>query len=406
MISRSRHSERSEESPHFARGRTDANLGRKPQPPASSRRDRADPHFFPLRPTHKKSSFRPERAARSGETRFSTPGKQSWLCEVPSARSHSEIRFVHLDLDPVVLVWPRVTRNVEGYLILEELTLFIAPSVGPIISSVGAIGNLYLLRAYGDGPKRRDGLRQVVVENLEVLLLKIGDTLSGRRRNYNIEANISGGRTALTGALLRSGRRNTKHHHRQNAKHTLVDEHKLTPIDVVRSLRAKGPVRNCIPNHMLREVSSRPQWTIAVCPIHGAISPQHERTKHSLLGTPRLQPWASHSERNEALAPGVCPLVDDELMCLNAQSSFKSMPSPFGRLSQTHLVAETVGSRHSERSEESPHFVRGRTDLKLVRKLQSTDKPQSNLQSTTPLLTPKIKWNQTQTVRRKPDCTI
>jgi hypothetical protein len=97
---------------------------------------------------------------------------------VPSARSDSEIRLVHLDLNPVVLVWPCVTWNVEGDLILEELTLFIAPSAGPITNSVGAIGDLHLLRAYSDGPKRRDGLRQVVVENLEVMLLKIVDTLS------------------------------------------------------------------------------------------------------------------------------------------------------------------------------------------------------------------------------------
>jgi hypothetical protein len=203
--------------------------------------------------------------------------RPSGLCEVPSARSDSEIRLVHLDLYPVVLVWPCVTRNVESDLILEELTLFIAPSVGLITSSVGAIGNLYLLRAYSDGPKRPDGLRQVVVENLEVLLLKIGDTLSGRRRNYDIQANASSNWTAFGTGLLSKSCSNTKHHRRQNAKYTLADEHKLTPIDVLRSLWAKSPVRNCTPEHMPREVSSRPQWTIAGCPIHGAISSQHER---------------------------------------------------------------------------------------------------------------------------------
>jgi hypothetical protein len=63
-------------------------------------------------------------------------------------------------------------------------------------------------------------------------------------------------------------------------------------------------------------------------------------------------------------------------------------------------------SRHSERSEESPYFVRGRTDSNLVRKLQSPHKTQFKFQSTTDRLTSKIKWNQTKTVRRKPDCTI
>jgi hypothetical protein len=39
-------------------------------------------------------------------------------------------------------------------------------------------------------------------------------------------------------------------------------------------------------------------------------------------------------------------------------------------------------------------------------KKQDRHKTQSNFQSTSRLLTPTIKWNQTQTVRRKPDCTI
>jgi hypothetical protein len=33
-------------------------------------------------------------------------------------------------------------------------------------------------------------------------------------------------------------------------------------------------------------------------------------------------------------------------------------------------------------------------------------KTHASFQSTTSLLTPKVKWNQTPTVRRKPDCTI
>jgi hypothetical protein len=35
-----------------------------------------------------------------------------------------------------------------------------------------------------------------------------------------------------------------------------------------------------------------------------------------------------------------------------------------------------------------------------------TQKAHANFQSTTTPLTPTIKWNQTPTVRRKPDCTI
>ena len=56
----------------------------------------------------------------------------SRLCEVLPARSDGEIRFEDLDLNSVILVWPGVTRNVEGYLILEEFTLLLAPRVGTI----------------------------------------------------------------------------------------------------------------------------------------------------------------------------------------------------------------------------------------------------------------------------------
>jgi hypothetical protein len=71
---------------------------------------------------------------------------------------------------------------------------------------------------------------------------------------------------------------------------------------------------------------------------------------HSLLGTPRLQPWASHPGATRgALAPGACPPFHTDLLFLNAQS---------------------------------------------------------NLQSTTAPLTPTIELTQALTVRRKPDCTI
>jgi hypothetical protein len=49
--------------------------------------------------------------------------------------------------------------------------------------------------------------------------------------------------------------RSTKHHSRQNGKYTFVDEHKLTPIDVVRSRWTKSRVKNSIPDHMLRAQS-------------------------------------------------------------------------------------------------------------------------------------------------------
>jgi hypothetical protein len=146
---------------------------------------------------------------------------------------------------------------------LEKLTLLIAPGVGSSTGSVGAIGNLYRLRAYRDGPERRDGLIQVVVENLEVLLLKIGDTLSGRRRNYDIETNVSGGRTAFTGALLRRGCRNTKHHHRHNGKYTLA-EHKFTSTnDVIGRIgRPNSLISNPKSGPQTRTPASNPQPTL------------------------------------------------------------------------------------------------------------------------------------------------
>jgi hypothetical protein len=132
--------------------------------------------------------------------------------------------------------------------------------------------------------------------------------------------------------LLRKARRNAEHYRRQARKYALADEHRLTS--------TKALLSNSIPG--------RPSCD--GCPIHGAVSSRHEQTKHSLLGTPRLQPWASHSEATiGALAPGVCP--------------------PF----HTHFT-----------------FL----------------KAQSNFQYTTASLTPPIELTQALTVRRKPDCTI
>jgi hypothetical protein len=239
----------------------------------------------------------------------------SRLCEVPLARSDSEIRLVDLDLNPVVLVRPCVTRNVKGDLILEELTLFIAPSVGPITSRidmignlyllragdgpktrrVGAIGNLYLLRAYSDGPKRRDGLRQVVVENLEVLLLKIGDALSGCRRNYDIQANASRNWTAFGRGILTKRCRNTKHNPRQNRKYTVVDEHKVTPTYVIHSQWTQCPVSNCMPDHTPGSVSSRHLRAIAQGAIQLPIHTQHIDT-HDKINSDTKQSGASRTE--------------------------------------------------------------------------------------------------------------
>jgi hypothetical protein len=369
MISRSRHSERSEESPHFVRGRTDSNPVRKVRAPTTGASSPASGRWVAKTDDHQGAKILSE------------------LHVISLGRLNNKIPSVHQDTNAAVLAHSGITRNVEDDLILEGPAFSNAP-IDPSTSRINQMRDPHPFRTYRTGPEKHDRPQSdVIVEYLEIPFLKVGNTLSGRRHNYDIETNASRSITTSSRSLLRRVRRNAKHHRRQAGKYALVDEHKLTSTQASLS-------------------NSTPGRPSCACPIHGAGSSRHEQTKHSHLGTPRLQPWASHSERNEALALGVCLLVDDELVCLNAQSNFKSMPSPFGRLSQNHLVAETVGSRHSERSEESPHFVRGRTDSNPVSKFQSPRKTQFKFQSTIDPLTPKIKWNQTKTVRRKPDCTI
>lgn len=169
---------------------------------------------------------------------------QPWLHIIPLARSDDQIRPVHLDLNPAVLVRPCIIRNAVGDLILEKITLCIAPRTSVNPSNVRETGSLCLFRPYPSSPERRHGLNRAVVKYREVPRLKIRDTLAGRRRNYNIETNASGGQTTFRG-LSRKRRRNTKRRCPQNANDALVDKHKLTP-------PAESPASNCMPDQMGR----------------------------------------------------------------------------------------------------------------------------------------------------------
>jgi len=246
-------------------------------------------------------------------------------------RSNNKIPPIHQDPNAAVLAHPRITRNVEGNLIPEKPALSEAP-IRPSTSRINRMRDPHPFRTYRTCPEGHNRLPSyVIVEYFEIPPLKVRDAPSGRSRNYDIETNASRSITASGRSFLRKARRNAKHHRRQARKYALVDEHWLT------STRAS--LSNSIPG--------RP--SCAGCPIHRAISSQHERIKPSLLDTPRLQPWASHSERNEALAPGVCPPFHADLVHLKTHANFQSTITP---------------------------------------------------------LTPTIKWNQVQTVRRKPDCAI
>jgi hypothetical protein len=339
---------------HSAKGALDTSMGRSPMyARLKIQRAESPPYLRPPRATS-----RPRQAVafafacslprstgggvlcrRSGETPASrffnrTPQLKSRGSEphvIPLGRSNNKIRPVHQDPNAAVLVHPGITRNVEDDLIPEKPTLSKAP-IGRGASRIDRMRDSGPFRTYKTGPEKHNKLLSYVpVEYFEIPLLKISDALSGRRRNYDIETNASRSSTVYGRRLLRRGR-NAKHHRRQARKSALVDEHGLTS--------TKASLSNSIPGSP----------SCAACPIHGAISSQHERTKHSLLGTPRLQPWASHSEATRgALAPRVCPPCHSDLIFLNAQSNF---------------------------------------------------------QSTTASLTPTIELIQVPTVRRKPDCTI
>jgi hypothetical protein len=258
-----------------------------------------------------------------------SPGSEPYVISL--GRSNDKIRPVHQDPNAAVLVHPRITRNAEDDLIPKKPAFAKAP-IGPSTSRIIQMRDPHPCRTYRTGLEK-DNRQQsdVIVEYLEIPFLKVGNTLSGRRHNYDIETNASRSITTSGRILLRRARRNAKHHRRQARKYALVDQHRLTS--------TKASLSNSIPG--------RPS---CACPIHGAVSSRHEQTKHSLLGTPRLQPWASQSEATRgALAPGVCPPFHTDLIFLKAQSNFQSTTAP---------------------------------------------------------LTPTIKWNQVPTVRRKPDCTI
>ena len=176
---------------------------------------------------------------------------------VPLARSNNKIRPVHLNPHLAVLVQSRVIRDVEGDLIPKNLTVFKAP-IGWSTSSINKMRNLHSVRTDRTGPEKRNRLTQVIVEYLEVKLLKVRDTLSGCRCNQNIETNASRSRTTSGRALLRKGC--STNQDRQNGKYALVDEHRLTP--------TKNPVSNCIPDRT------------PCTPFQGVVSSPHQSAGH------------------------------------------------------------------------------------------------------------------------------
>jgi hypothetical protein len=99
-----------------------------------------------------------------------------------------------------VFVPLRVVRNVEGDLIPEKPTLFKAP-IDWSTRSIDEMRNLHPFRTHRTGPEKHNRLSHVIVEYLEIPLLKVSDTLSGRRCNYNIEANVSKNPTAFSGGF-------------------------------------------------------------------------------------------------------------------------------------------------------------------------------------------------------------
>ena len=192
---------------------------------------------------------------------------KSELCVITLARLNNKIRPVHRNPHLAVLVQSRVIRDVEGDLIPKNLTVFKAP-INWSTSSINNMRDLHSITTYRAGPEKRNRLIQVIVEYLEIPFLKIHDTLSGRSRNHDIEANVSRSRTTSGRALLRKGCSSTNQY-RQNGKYALVDEHRLTP--------TKNPVSNCIPGRapcgpFQGVVSSPPRWAIAQSaiqlPIH------------------------------------------------------------------------------------------------------------------------------------------
>jgi hypothetical protein len=224
---------------------------------------------------------------------------------VPLACSNNKIRPVHQDPNAAVLVHPRITRNAKGDFIPEKPAFSKTP-IGSSTSRINQMRDLHPFRTYRTGPEKRNRLLSyVIVEYLEIPLLKVRDTLSRRRRNYDIEANVSRSGTAFRRGLLRRGCRSTKHHSRQNGKYTFVDEHKLTPMVAVRyGLRAL--VSNCMRDHTLGVVSSPHQGTIAQnaiqLPIHNRTLDTHDKinpdTKQS--GASRTAPFNAPTLANQS----------------------------------------------------------------------------------------------------------
>ena len=172
----------------------------------------------------------------------SAPADVISLCEISFGSSNNKIRLIHLNLNLVILVGSLRARSIERNLVLENLQRIIRPGFGRLTGKLEGRTSLGRLRFYDDRSEGRNASSRVVVEYLEVPLLKIGDRPPRLRRDDHTKMNTSGSRNACRGLFTRACR-DPKQRRSENNQHALLAEHRQTSI-LDGKLRSHNAIRS------------------------------------------------------------------------------------------------------------------------------------------------------------------
>ncbi len=109
---------------------------------------------------------------------------------IPLPRPHLQLRPIHLNRHPPVLIQPSITRDIKRHLVPENPTILQTPIHR--CRSINKPGTLLYSRSAHTNAKRSNRLSPVILKDREVPLLKIPHTLPIYRSHHYINPNIPG----------------------------------------------------------------------------------------------------------------------------------------------------------------------------------------------------------------------
>ena len=150
---------------------------------------------------------------------------------IPLSRSNPQLRPVHLYLHPPILIPPSIIRHIKFNLVSENPTIHHTPQEGfrRRKRRINHPGILHHSRPAQPDAKRSNRLHAVIIQNGEILLLKIPDTIPSKIRHHHIKPHTPGIRPTPSQSPRHAHHRTRNNHHSsQSPNNTPKTDHELT----------------------------------------------------------------------------------------------------------------------------------------------------------------------------------